>query len=131
MTPCATETSEIQEASLADTEIKQIAQALKTTQPHLLPKNFQSISDELSVVNNILLRGDRIVVPMSLGTKVIRLAHEDHAGITRTKKRLLKSMVAQTDGFEAFIYQYQAWQVTGNPSRPEPMTDLLLTCAGV
>ena len=51
------------------TEIQQIAEALETSQPHLLPKPFQSISDELSVVNDILLRGNRIVVPKSLRTQ--------------------------------------------------------------
>jgi hypothetical protein len=88
MTPCAIETREIREASLADNEIKQVTQALVTNQLHLLPKTFQSIADELSLADDILLRGNRIVLPKSLRTQVIQLAHEDHAGITRTKQRL-------------------------------------------
>ena len=81
------ETSKIQEALAADSEIKRIVQDLKTNQPSLLPKPFLIISHKLSVVNDILLRGNRIVVPKSLKTKVTRLAHEDHAGITKTKQR--------------------------------------------
>ena len=128
MTPCAMETKEIQEASFVDTEIQQIVQALKISQLHLLPKPFQSISEELSVVNDILLRGNRIVVPKSLRTKVIRLAHEDHAGITRTKQRLRSKLwwpKLDVD-VEGFINQCYPCQVTGSPSRPEPVkpTDL-------
>ena len=128
MTPCAMETREIREASLADNEIKQVTQALVTNQLHLLPKTFQSIADELSLANDILLRGNRIVLPKSLRTQVIQLAHEDHAGITRTKQRLRSKLwwpKLDTD-VEEFINKCHACQVTGNPSRPEPVkpTDL-------
>lgn len=123
MTPCAMETEEIRQASLADQEIKQANHALATNQLHSLPKAFQSISDELSTTNDILLRGNRIVLPKSLQTKAVLLAHEDHAGITRTKQRLRSKLWwPKMDAFvEEHINKCHACQVTGNPSRPEPV----------
>ncbi|XP_064475694.1 uncharacterized protein K02A2.6-like [Ornithodoros turicata] len=44
--------------------------------------------DELSVVDGLLYRGERIVVPQALTSKILTLAHETHPGIVRTKQRL-------------------------------------------
>ena len=86
MTPSPLENNEIQEASLSDSEIKQTTQTLETNQLHLLP--FPKHFSELLIFNGILLHGDRIFVLKILQTKVIRLAHEDHAGVKKTKQRL-------------------------------------------
>jgi hypothetical protein len=52
------------------------------------------MKDELSVneQQNLLLRGDRIVIPQSLQNRCIELAHEGHQGITKTKS-LIRSKV--------------------------------------
>lgn len=44
--------------------------------------------NELAVVDNLLLRQKRMVIPASLMTTMIGLAHETHPGIIRTKQRL-------------------------------------------
>ena len=51
---------------------------------------FKTIRDELSFCDetDILLRGDKIVIPRSLQTKVIDIAHEGHQGLIKTKKLL-------------------------------------------
>lgn len=51
---------------------------------------FKTIRDELSFCDesDILLRGDKIVVPRSLQQKVIDIAHEGHQGLIKTKKLL-------------------------------------------
>ena len=51
-------------------------------------KPFESFRDDLSVYEGILLRGSRIVVPTSLQKRVLKLAHESHVGIVRTKQLL-------------------------------------------
>lgn len=58
----------------------------KLVPSHLLP--YFMLRNELSVVNNLLLRGERLVVPQSLAHQVISTAHEAHPGIVRTKARL-------------------------------------------
>ena len=53
---------------------------------------YRKIKDELSVCNGIVLRGNRIVIPTSLRSKAIDLAHIGHQGIVKTK-RLLREKV--------------------------------------
>ncbi|XP_048853517.1 uncharacterized protein K02A2.6-like isoform X1 [Brienomyrus brachyistius] len=49
---------------------------------------YYKIRDELSVKDNYILRGSRLIVPLSLRHTLITLAHESHQGIVRTKQRL-------------------------------------------
>ena len=48
------------------------------------------VKTDLTIANvgNTLLRGTRIVIPQSLQRRVVRLAHEGHQGIIKTKKLL-------------------------------------------
>ena len=47
-----------------------------------------ALVDELCVVNEVLVRGTRIVIPAQLRTRVLENAHEGHPGIVRMKDRL-------------------------------------------
>ncbi|XP_039676230.1 uncharacterized protein K02A2.6-like isoform X2 [Perca fluviatilis] len=58
----------------------------KTVNPVLQP--YFKIRHELSVKDNLVFRGSRLVVPVSLRSTLISLAHEGHQGIVRTKRRL-------------------------------------------
>lgn len=49
---------------------------------------YYTIRDELSVKDNYILRGSRLIAPLSLRHTLITLAHESHQGIVRTKQRL-------------------------------------------
>ena len=52
-------------------------------------KIFYRCHDELSVVNNLIMKGShRIVVPRDLRQQILNLAHEQHQGIVQTKQRL-------------------------------------------
>lgn len=51
-------------------------------------KPFSAIRDELSVYDGVILRGNRILVPPSLRKKVLKLSHETHQGIVKTKQFL-------------------------------------------
>ncbi|KAF0290869.1 uncharacterized protein FJT64_010969 [Amphibalanus amphitrite] len=46
------------------------------------------VRDELSVHGQLLLRGDRLVVPAALRERVLTNAHAGHQGVVRTKQRL-------------------------------------------
>lgn len=54
--------------------------------PELRP--YWETRDELSVIDNVTFRGDRIVVPTTLTSELVLFAHETHPGITGTKGRL-------------------------------------------
>lgn len=46
------------------------------------------VRNELSVQNDCVFRGSRLVVPVSLRRILVNLAHEGNQGIVRTKQRL-------------------------------------------
>ena len=48
-------------------------------------QSFASVSHELSVVSDCLLRGNRMVVPTSLQEKVLDHLHDGHPGVVRMK----------------------------------------------
>ena len=54
--------------------------------PDLLP--YYKIRHELSVKDNFVFRGFRLVVPDTLRPTLVNIAHESHQGVVRTKQRL-------------------------------------------
>ncbi|KAJ8044581.1 hypothetical protein HOLleu_07364 [Holothuria leucospilota] len=53
-----------------------------------LVKPYARFRDELCVCDGIVMRNDKIVVPESLTSSLLHIAHESHQGITRTKQLL-------------------------------------------
>lgn len=51
-------------------------------------KRYSALVDELCVVNGILLRESRIIIPILLSTQVLQNSHEGHPGIVKMKERL-------------------------------------------
>ena len=50
-------------------------------------KPYYSIANELLVCNNLLLRGNRIVIPQSLQQEMLTKLHSGHQGITKCRER--------------------------------------------
>ncbi len=61
------------------------------TLPHDL-RQFYAISDELTVDNGLLLRGQPFVIPHSLQHYYIRQLHQGHLGLEATKRRAREIM---------------------------------------
>ncbi|KAK0144485.1 hypothetical protein N1851_017146 [Merluccius polli] len=102
-TPKAMTLVEIKEETLKDPILQQISAHIRNntwhkvtgdTQHAEILKKFRQISGELTVSlsDDIILRGTRIVIPASLEQRVLQLAHEGHQGIIKTKT-LLRSKV--------------------------------------
>ena len=49
---------------------------------------YRLLRDEITVVGRLVMRGMRIVIPVSLRKRVLELAHEGHQGIVKMKDRL-------------------------------------------
>ena len=83
---------DIESNSASDPEIQTIRKWLvgapDSSTSRATLSNFQSIKHELSVVDGILFRQDRIFLPSSLRSKAIQLAHESHQGTNRTTDQL-------------------------------------------
>ena len=91
-------------------------------------KPFQSFRDELSVYEGMLLRGSRIVVPASLQKRVLKLAHESHVGIVRTKQ-LLRSKyfwVGMDKAIESTIKDCQACAASSPLNNNTPLLPVQL-----
>ena len=55
-------------------------------------KLYYSVRDELTVVNNLILKGRKIVIPRTLIKEMIQILHTDHLGIERTKVNARSTM---------------------------------------
>lgn len=50
-------------------------------------QQYYNIRAELSVVNSLLLRKNRIVIPQSLRPEMLKRLHEGHLGMEKCKRR--------------------------------------------
>lgn len=129
LTPQAMDTAEVQQVSRDDAELNQIRECIASNQLHKLPASYRQIAKEISITpEDVVLRGNRIVLPTELRARAIALAHEDHAGMTRCKQRLRSKLwwPHMDQEVENHIQRCHPCQVTSRPPRPEPMqpTDL-------
>ena len=47
-------------------------------------KPYFAFRDELAIVNGLILKGDRILIPKSLCEQCLKHLHKSHIGITKT-----------------------------------------------
>ena len=78
----------IEEASVKDTEIRNLRHAIWDNYWDEVPE-YKHVRGELSV---LVLRGTRIVIPLSLRKTVLDIGHEGHQGIVKTKAKLRESV---------------------------------------
>ena len=90
-----------------------------------LVKPFFNIKDEITVdnKNGVVLRGTRIIIPTTLQTRIVQLAHAGNQGLAKTK-----NLLRQYDWFPNMdkaakqeIEAYLPCQVNGAPNPPEPL----------
>ena len=86
---------DIQEGTASDPILRKIISGLKSgtldgNDSDI--KEYRRFLDEFSVARDVVMRGDRIVIPPSLIKKVICVGHEGHQGVVKTNQ-LLRSKV--------------------------------------
>ena len=54
--------------------------------------SFRNVSDELNAEQNLVLKSAQLVIQTSLQSHVVRLAHEGHQGISKTKSYIRSKM---------------------------------------
>lgn len=91
--PDAVSWDELVEETSQDPELKDLKSAISreyfTAPERQAPgPQFGPVFTELAVVGGLLVRVSRIVVPSALRDKVVRLAHDGHRGVTKTKEYL-------------------------------------------
>lgn len=90
MRPQTIQKDELDEASKDDEDFKLIREALATDMWGNVPIAYQhpEVKGQLLTCGNLILRGDRIVIPCKLRQHTIDLAHVAHQGATAMKAHL-------------------------------------------
>ena len=87
---------EIRDATLDDPELQSVTCAVKEgrwSKTGGIPSPYRNQCEQLTVSESgVILRNSQIVVPKSLRTRVLSIAHEGHQGIVKTKM-LVRSKV--------------------------------------
>ena len=89
--PNALTLSEIQTATDNDQVIQSVLESLRTghwDRQSPLIRPYYSLRHELTPSDHLLLRNQNIVIPSTLRSRTLDLAHAGHQGATRTKQRL-------------------------------------------
>ena len=124
--PKAMTIEEVQKETEKDETLQAVKQAIHTgdwTDKSLLP--YKLASNELSVnlANGIVLRGSRIVMPKVLWKKSVKIAHEGHQGLAKTKALIREKVwFPLVDKYVTEeIANCLACQAVGPQNVPEPL----------
>ena len=121
--PAALKKAQIQEEIMKDGELQAVMKWLPKGGPSDCPKPYRSVNHELSVYDGMVLRGHRLVVPVSLRKHVLQLAHEGHQGMVRTKQRLRSKVwwPGIDKDAEHLIKSCHACQLVSAGNPPDPL----------
>ena len=116
--PCAMSIQEIEAASAIDSELRTVRECVQLAAWENLPDAYRNVRMELSVLGQLVLRGQRIVMPTDLRRQTLKLAHEGHQGIVKVKERLRSKVwwPGMDKEAEKFCRSCHACQVVGQPA---------------
>ena len=98
MLPNAITVNRVQQETLNDPVLMKIVNMIKAGVKNLPAdcekclQPFRSVWNGLSFGQSLLLRGERVVLPSSLTKEALKIAHESHMGIQKTKAYLRNSV---------------------------------------
>ena len=121
--PGAMTGKEIEEASASDAELYSLLECIKSGSWDRCPNSvYKAVKDELTCLGKLILRGTRIVIPEKLRGHVLKLAHEGHQGIVKTKARLRSKVwwPGIDKDVEKHVKACHSCQLVGIPQVPEP-----------
>lgn len=121
--PIAVPLEDIKKNSSQDTEITKVRQGLYQHIWDPTVNIYKIFETELCFQDDILLRGNRIVIPQKLRTRVLMAAHEGHPGIVCMKQRLrTKVWWPKIDkDAETMVRNCKSCTLVSAPNPPIPM----------
>lgn len=129
--PNAFTIEELELATTRDEELQAVKDAIYSGNWEQVPTEFRTatIKNDLTVYGELILRGDRIVIPKLLREKVVQLAHIGHQGCTAMKSQLrakvwfpfLDKLVENT------VRNCKPCKMTAIPDNPNPISRRLPT----
>ena len=121
--------NEIAEETEKDEVLKQVIRSINDD-PNTCPKPYATFVEDLTVVDGVLLKGQRIVIPMKMRPEMRSLVHEGHLGIEKCKRRAREVMywpnmntdvcdfVSRCDICQTHRYAQQPMKSHERPDRP-------------
>ena len=80
---------EVHEETAADEVMQRLMKTIQSGKSNdwddIDMRSFKPIRSELTICNGVILRANRLVMPTSLRSKAVNLAHASHQGIVKTK----------------------------------------------
>ena len=128
-TPIALSTQQIEEDSKTDPELVVVRKCLDSGDwSDCKYSSYVHVKDELCSTGSLVLRGTRLVIPKSRRVQILKLAHEGHQGIVKTKLRLRsKVWWPKMDAeVEDYCKRCHGCQVVSEHHPPEPMARTIL-----
>ena len=121
--PIAMSFEEIRQASISDSHTKMLATAVNTDTWPVELRKYELIKTELCVYDDVILRGHRLYIPGKLRSRVLKLAHEGHQGIVKTKQRLRSKVwwFTMDKDVEEFCKHCHGCQIVAPFELPEPL----------
>ncbi|XP_058458875.1 uncharacterized protein K02A2.6-like [Malaya genurostris] len=86
--PSAITLSDIKNETKLDDTLKEVVKSIET---HIWPSdlfNYQAFSKELGVIDGVVVRNDRIILPSKLRQRALNIAHRGHPGVVSMKRNL-------------------------------------------
>ena len=123
--PAALTPKEIEQASYDDEELNLVKIRVRSGNwSQCTVPSYLHVKDELYVYRELLLRGTRIVVPRILRDLVMKIAHEGHQGVVKTKNRLRSKVwwPKMDSDVEKLCKVCHGCQVVLGYGPPEPMS---------
>ena len=123
--PAALTPKEIEQASYDDEELNLVKSCVRSGNwSQCTVPSYLHVKDELCVYGELLLRGTRIVVPSILRDRVMKIAHEGHQGVVKTKNRLRSKVCwpKMDSDVKKLCKVCHGCQVVSGYGPPEPMS---------
>ena len=89
----------------------------------LCPKPYATFVDELSVMDGVLLKGQRIMMPSSMRPEMLRLLHEGHLRMEKCKRRAQDTMYwpAMNSDIDQLVGRCVTYLTYRNSQQKEPL----------
>lgn len=122
----AVDICEMEEASKGDPELSALRECLNQgiwnyTAEAIKP--YHAFRTELGTVGELIVRGSKLIVPLSLRKRMLQLGHEGHPGKTKMQQRLRNSCwwPGMDDAIGRVVDACEGCRLVSHPERPEPM----------
>ncbi|XP_058449085.1 uncharacterized protein K02A2.6-like [Malaya genurostris] len=118
---------ELQEETALDATLQRVIDALETDVWPKELKRFESVANDLSVDDGIIVKNGCVVVPLKLREKTLDLAHDGHPMVAKLKS-ILRERVwwpGIASDAEKWVKSCQTCETNGRPEKPTPMKGIL------